>query len=169
MLKRKTDTNEDQGAMLIAKQIELEALILQKMEELRQKVDSMDRSNKKFLMTAMQGDERKSALEKENIDLKRGMVSFMDELDALLPVMETEGNSSLKQGFAMLRSKYLDFLAKSGIEEIPVEPGDEFDPEIHSCLEKGEAEEGKVSALIHRGFKDSASGCIIRCADVITG
>ncbi|MDD8048210.1 MAG: nucleotide exchange factor GrpE [Thomasclavelia sp.] len=111
----------------------------------------------------MQNTKKRMQTEHEN-NLKYMTQSFIEEL---LPVIDNFERSLMIQnpsdeiknflkGYEMIYSQLMNVLENQGVEEIQVEPGDEFDPNIHHAVEQVEDEnfgENQVVAVMQKGYK----------------
>ena len=74
------------------------------------------------------------------------------------------GNAPIQEGLEILMRKFDDTLQRLGVEEIPVKPGDAFDPYIHSCVSAAADSNNKVLEVWQKGYK--FAGRVIRPATV---
>jgi len=90
-------------------------------------------------------------------DLVNDLVSILTNLDKCVN-METE-DPMLKNfliGFKMIDNQLFDRLYQDGLEEIKVEVGMEFDPNIHHAIETTENsdfEANKITEVVQKGYK----------------
>lgn len=143
--------------------------ILLRLEVLQQKLDSMDKANKKFLMAATMNDGRSEALEKENLTLKKGIISLLDQFDVLIQAIYSSDADSLKGGLASSYDEITRIIAGLGLEEIPVESGAAFNSNEQECVETVHLEgkeDDTVADYLQRGYRDINTGNILRYAKV---
>jgi molecular chaperone GrpE len=142
--------------------------ILEQLDVLNKKIDSIDKNNKKFMMTASMN--KNEALEKKNASMKMSMITMLDQLYILLDSIYEKVDNDSKNGISMTVNAINGTLYDAEIEEIQVSIGDEFDPNIHQCVETvsdGESVQDTISAVVKRGYRDLATGLLLRPADVI--
>lgn len=142
--------------------------ILEQLDTLNKKIDSIDKNNKKFMMTASMN--KNEVLEKKIASMKISMITMLDQLYILLDSIYEKVDDDSKNGVSMIVNAIKGTLYEAEIEEIPVSIGDEFDPNIHQCVETfsgGERAQDTVSAVVKRGYRDLSTGLILRPVDVI--
>lgn len=69
-------------------------------------------------------------------------------------------------GLALILRKFDDILRSEGLEEIKT-VGEKFDPRFHECLEVERGEEGKIVAVLRKGYKIGEK--VLRPAQVRVG
>lgn len=149
--------------------LENDTAILEKIELLYDKVDNMDKTNKKFLMAATINDGRSEQLEKDIVKMKMGIIELLDQIDMLLSVAFLNESEDLKKGLDLYYRKVADIASGLGIEEIPVATNMKFNPKEQECVEEvhlEEYEDDRVTTLRERGYRDKSNGKILRCAKV---
>jgi len=60
------------------------------------------------------------------------------------------------EGVQLVKQQLAGLLARRGLEEIPCEPGDEFDPHVHEALlaqPAEDAEPGSVVQVLQKGYR----------------
>ena len=92
------------------------------------------------------------------------LLSILPLTDSLSEAIKTVQNENDRKGIEMLSGKFNDVLRNLGIEEIPVNIGDNFDPHIHSCIVTSETGENKVREVFAKGYK--FAGRVVRPAMV---
>ena len=62
--------------------------------------------------------------------------------------------SDVERGVLLIRSQFADILRKRGLEQIKVEPGEQFNPERHESVGEIESEhpEGTVAEEVQKGY-----------------
>ena len=148
--------------------LESNQIMTQQLAELSQKIESMDRSNKKFMMTASMT--KIELVEKEIISMRKGAISLMDNIDNMLSAMYDTATDDVKKGVTGFMKGIQDILAVFNLEEISVQIGEEYDSSIHEAKEivKNEKYANEVIVgLIKRGYKEATSGRVIRPVQVI--
>ncbi len=135
------------------------------MEQLKQERDEYlayaQRSRADFLNYKQEETRRIEAIkdyQKEEWALE--LLEIMDLFEkARQAVSEKEAESAILKGFAQIERQLKDFLAKQGVEEIEIEAGAPFNPEIAEAMDTvagEEGEEGTVAEVLQKGylFKD---------------
>jgi len=97
-------------------------------------------------------------------DLIRECITVLDSFDLALATLETEG--SVMKGIYMIRAQMEDVLKKRGLERIPVNPGETFNPVFHESLGELESSHppGTIGAVIEQGY--FLNGKVVRPARV---
>lgn len=148
--------------------IEKNDVILHKIEELAEKVDLIDKNNKKFLMAASMN--KLNAQENKIKNMKLSVIDILDNVDVLLNQVEKLGDDTLNEGIGMISKGILDSLSDIDLEVIPTAVGDVFNPAIHNCIETGHKEdiaEDTILAINKKGYKDLENGLVIRTTEVV--
>lgn len=143
--------------------------ILEKIELLSEKMDNIDKSNKKFLMAATINDGKSEQLEEEIVKMKIGIIELLDQIDLLVSVVCTSEAEDLKKGLHSYHRKIMDIVSGLGIEEIAIVGNMKFNPKEHECMEEVHSEEygdDCITTLHKRGYRDKNNGKILRCAKV---
>ena len=91
--------------------------------------------------------------------------AYCDALEAVLPVIDnleraaTYGGSDAEkvtEGVKLTLAAFSAALAKLGVEEIPAEPGTQFDPQIHNAVMHSEDEnfgENEITDVFAKGYR----------------
>lgn len=69
--------------------------------------------------------------------------------------LKKENQEHIIQGFIQIDKKLTDFLKKHGVEEIDINLGDKFDPEIAEAVEMvagKDTEKGNVAEVLQKGY-----------------
>lgn len=151
------------------KLLENDAAILESIQALYQKVDSMDKGNKKFLMAATLNGGKTEGLEKELYHMKMNMVALLDQIDLLVSAICSNNVEEMKQNLGVFRSKIVQLAVSSGLEEIEAECGSQFQAQEQECIEsvsRMEQEDNTIVDLFQRGYRDKTNGKVLRCAKV---
>ena len=135
--------------------------------EMDNKLNTIDRNNKKFLMSA--AVQKTELLEKQIADQKMNSIYLLDQIDVLVKAIQASKAEDLKQGLVSYRHRVLEIVASLGLEEIEVKRGMEFNSKEHDCKDvvhvKG-YENDIIIDLLKRGYKDRTTGAILRYAHV---
>lgn len=143
--------------------------ILEQIESLHQKIDSMDKNNKKFLMAATMNDGLSEKLERDIVSMKMGVIELLDQIDALLAAVFSSEAENLKKALPAYCNKIMEIASGLGLEEIKVAEGMEFNPKEMECTEEVHLDgrgDDTVVAFLQRGYRDKNNGKLLRCAKV---
>jgi len=141
----------------------------EKRNKLKDKIDALEKQNAelkdKLLRNAAELENFKRRTNEERIkdrkyascDLVNDLVSILANLDKCVN-METE-DPMLKNfliGFKMIDNQLFDRLYQDGLEEIKVEKGMAFDPNVHHAIETTEIEgieANTITEVVQKGYK----------------
>jgi len=141
----------------------------EKKNKLKEKLEVQEAINKelkdKLLRNAAELENFKRRMNEERIkerkyascDLVSDLVNILTNLDKCVN-METE-DPMLKNfliGFKMINNQLFDRLYQDGLEEIKVEKGMAFDPNIHHAIETTEVEDVEsniITEVVQKGYK----------------
>ncbi|MDB4717079.1 nucleotide exchange factor GrpE, partial [Flavobacteriaceae bacterium] len=79
-------------------------------------------------------------------------------------------NSADFDGFRLISNKLNESLKSKGLDVVVVEPGDQFDSEVHEAITQipaGEGQTGKVIDVVEKGYK--LGDKILRYPKVVVG
>lgn len=144
-------------------------VILEKIELLQNKIENMDKNNKKFLLTATMNDGRTEQLEQEILDMKMGIIGLLDQIDILLTAVFSSEADDLKSGLNSYYGKVVEITSSLGLEVMNVKENMKFDSRKMECentVHLEEYEDDTVVDLIKRGYRDMSNGNILRYAKV---
>ncbi len=87
-------------------------------------------------------------------DLLADLLPVLDNLERALDAAEHHEEGKVLQGVRMTRDLFVGLLTRAGVEEVPG-VGAEFDPAVHDAIlhQPSEVEEGVVTAVLERGYK----------------
>ena len=115
---------------------------------------------------------------RERVDLIRN--ASRDSLDKMLPVLDdfaraetaskdVDDANALKEGQALIYTKFKQIMESQGIQQIEVNPGDVFDVDLHEAITRIPSPEhkGKVVDAVEAGYK--LNDTVIRYAKVVVG
>jgi molecular chaperone GrpE len=92
----------------------------------------------------------------------------MDNMQRALDAAERHEEGQLVQGVELVAAQFQSVLSSHGLEELMVEPGTPFDPNLHEAVltqASAEIDEGCVSRVLERGYQ--LHGRLLRPAKVI--
>jgi len=95
------------------------------------------------------------------------LLPVLDNLERALDASEHHEEAKVAEGVQLVKQQLAGLLARRGLEEIPCEPGDEFDPHVHEALshQPSDQPEGTVAAVWQRGYR--LGDRIVRAARVV--
>jgi molecular chaperone GrpE len=95
------------------------------------------------------------------------LLPVLDNLERALDASEHHEEAKVGEGVQMVKQQLAGLLARRGLEEIPCEPGDEFDPHVHDALshQPSDQPEGAVAAVWQRGYR--LGDRVVRAAKVV--
>jgi molecular chaperone GrpE len=95
------------------------------------------------------------------------LLPVLDNLERALDASEHHEEAKVAEGVQMVKHQLAGLLARRGLEEIPCEPGDEFDPHVHEALshQPSDQPEGAVAAVWQRGYR--LGDRVVRAARVV--
>lgn len=101
--------------------------------------------------------ERAEAGQYANAELIRKLLPVGDDFErALAAIPEDKRNPSWVEGIFMIHRKFQVVLDSVGVQVIPVQPGDTFDPEKHQAVTHEATQEypsGSIIAEVQKGYK----------------
>ncbi len=113
--------------------------------------------------------ERQEAIQYANFSLLSSLVPLIDNFEMGLKAAKNEGeNSIIYQGMTMVQKQMHDFLCENKVEQISVEEGATFDPNIHEAIKQEASDsvaEGKVIYSLRTGYRLKER--LIRPANVV--
>ena len=121
---------------------------------------SLEDSEEKYLRMLAEYDNFRKRSQKEKeatyadayADAIKEILPIIDNLERAVGVTEAE---KLKQGLEMTLKQFAETLKKLGVEEIPANPGDSFDPNIHNAVMHTEDEskgENEIVSVFTKGY-----------------
>lgn len=154
--------------------------IIQKIEELRSKLDVAEKQSKEYedkalyAIAEMENAKRRAQLDVENahkFGLEKflcSMIPVMDSLDQALEVKSDASESvAMREGIEMTLKMFIDTVSKAGVVRIdPI--GEAFDPNLHEAMsmqENPDHEPDTIIAVFQRGYQ--LNGRLIRPARVV--
>jgi len=95
------------------------------------------------------------------------LLPVLDNLERALDASEHHEEAKVAEGVQFVKQQLAGLLARRGLEEIPCEPGDEFDPHVHEALSHTPSDqpEGAVAAVWQRGYR--LGDRVVRAARVV--
>lgn len=129
-----------------------------------------------YLAAEMDNLRKRSQREKENLakfaneDLLKSMLDILDNFDRTVDALQSDEDEKVKNivtGINMVRTQFLDTVAKFGLETVKTE-NEEFDPNFHEALSQ-QFVEGKKESEIVQVFQKGyiLNGRLLRAAKVV--
>ncbi|KIA83342.1 molecular chaperone GrpE [Kaistella solincola] len=106
-----------------------------------------------------------------NQDLMVSMLDVLDDFERAMKEIQKNGNEADLKGVELIYSKLKNKLEDKGLKAISVQPGDDFNVDIHEAITQipapSEELKGKVVDVIETGYQ--LADRVIRFAKVVTG
>jgi len=145
---------------------QLDSISQQELEELAAKAAKADENWDKFLRAVAEFDNYRKRVAREKEELARfsserivaALLPALDNLERAIGAAQQPGvrNSSLLDGITQVYNQFHRSLVDLGLQEVVVNAGHPFDPNIHeavSHVESGDHPEGHVVEQLQRGYK----------------
>ncbi|MFN0144926.1 MAG: nucleotide exchange factor GrpE [Dehalococcoidia bacterium] len=142
------------------------------LDELREKADT---NYKNWQRTAADFQNYKRRIEQErgesarfaNAALVINLLPVYDDLDRAVSTVDAHlAGLNWVQGVIAIQKKFTGLMTAMGVSEVPSE-GAKFDPSLHEAVANQPGDEGKVLAVVQKGYKIGDK--VIRPAMVIVG
>lgn len=137
----------------------------------------VDTLNDKYLRLSAEYDNYRKRTIKEKADMLKsagsdvlaGLLPVLDDFErALAHMTDASDVESLRTGVELIHKKFIDFLGKKGVTEIPAK-GEPFDAEVHEAITMmpapSEDMKGKCFDCVEKGYKMGDK--VIRFAKVV--
>lgn len=106
-----------------------------------------------------------------NQDLMVSMLDVLDDFERAMKEIQKNGNEADLKGVELIYNKLKNKLEDKGLKTISVQPGDDFNVDIHEAITQipapSEELKGKVVDVIETGYQ--LADRVIRFAKVVTG
>ncbi len=102
--------------------------------------------------------------------LMKELLPVLDDFERALAEIKKEGDDALYKGVELIYEKFKNTLKKSGLKDVEVKKGDEFDPETHEAIAQVPGDKkmkGKIVDVVEKGY--SMGNKTIRFPKVVTG
>jgi molecular chaperone GrpE len=140
-------------------------------EELKQEKDKYLRLYAEFEnFRKRTAKEKLELFETAGENLVKELLPVLDDFERALSEIKKEGNEAHYKGVELIYEKFKNTLKKSGLKDIEVNKGDQFDPESHEAIAQVPGEEdmkGKVVDVVEKGYAMGKK--TIRYPKVVTG
>lgn len=87
-------------------------------------------------------------------DLMRDLLEVLDNFERAAASADDAdgdgngGDEALRSGLDLIRTRFREILAARGLEPVPAEPGQDFDPNIHEAVMRAESEDVASGAIV---------------------
>jgi len=106
-------------------------------------------------------------------DVVRDLLDVLDNFERAAASVTEEGDDSanvqsIRSGFDLIHSRFREILGARGLEAVPAETGQEFDPNIHEAvmrMESEDVESGAIVEVAQTGYK--LNDLVLRPARVV--
>jgi molecular chaperone GrpE len=141
--------------------------------------EQLTQEKDKFLRLFAEFENYKKRTTKERIDLFKtagrevitALLPVLDDFDRALPEIKKSADANTLQGVELIYNKIKEVLKAKGLIEITVEPGSDFDSEVHDAITQIPAPEeklkGKIIDTVEKGY--TLGDIIIRHPKVVVG
>ncbi|HXV63989.1 MAG TPA: nucleotide exchange factor GrpE [Vicinamibacteria bacterium] len=99
--------------------------------------------------------ERAEVIRYASSDLVKEILPVLDNLERAIHASDTENESQLRQGIAIIHKQFKDILERNGLEEIDCEQKP-FDPHVHEAVSRVETDDypdGTVVEVFQKGYR----------------
>ena len=139
----------------------------------------LEKEKDKFLRLFAEFENYKRRTSKERLELFKtanqevmsAMLPVLDDFDRALNEIKKAKDKNLLKGVELIHNKFRETLKSKGLESMKVEPGDDFDADIHEAITQIPAPsdklKGKIVDVVEKGYKLGER--IIRFPKVVTG
>lgn len=141
--------------------------------------EQLTQEKDKFLRLFAEFENYKKRTTKERIDLFKtagrevitALLPVLDDFDRALLEIKKSADANTLQGVELIYNKIKEVLKAKGLIEITVEPGTDFDSEVHDAITQIPAPEeklkGKIIDTVEKGY--TLGDIIIRHPKVVVG
>jgi molecular chaperone GrpE len=143
----------------LASQLEaLQAQLTEAQAKAEEYLDGWQRSRAEFANFRRRQEHWQNSVREQAVArLLTNLLPALDDLErALEKTPEEMRDNAWVEGFALVSHKLDAILKREGLSEIPVQPGDEFDPNYHEAIlhePSTEFEEGEIANVLQKGHK----------------
>lgn len=141
--------------------------------------EELAKEKDKFLRLFAEFENYKKRTSKERIELFKtanqevllALLPVMDDFDRALAEIAKSGDDDMLQGVKLIHTKFSDTLKSKGLEQVALQPGDDFDADYAEAITQIPAPKenlkGKIVDVIEKGYK--LGDKIIRFPKVVLG
>lgn len=176
------DGTMDEELLDVESDADLEAsdiLDQEEMTEEEQLREELAKEKDKFLRLFAEFENFKRRTSKERMDMFKtagqeimiSLLPVLDDFDRALKELAKSDDKETFKGVELIRVKLRETLKSKGLEEVSVQQGDTFDPDVHDAITQIPAPnkklKGKIVDIVERGFK--LGDRVIRHPKVVVG
>jgi len=113
--------------------------------------------------------EKRELIETASEDVIKALLPVLDDFERALTEMKKAGENDMAKGVQLIYDKLIKTLRDQGLQEIIVQKGDDFNPDLHEAVAQIPGDEkmkGKIHDIIQKGYK--LGDKIIRYPKVVT-
>ncbi len=113
--------------------------------------------------------EKRELIETASEEVIKALLPVVDDFERALTEMKKAGENEWAKGVQLIYDKLMKTLRDEGLQEIPVQKGDDFNPDLHEAVAQipgDEKQKGKIHDVIEKGYK--LGDKIIRYPKVVT-
>lgn len=151
MMNKKTDKNSDKNLVEIANLKQGWQRTLADFDNFRKRVEA----------------DKKLWAQDTKIDLAQQLLPVLDNFDmATAHISEAQKKDAVIQGLLHIHTQLIEVLASNNITKIAVQPGDQFNPNLHDAIESLDGQGGTIIAEVRlAGYE--INDVVIRPAKVV--
>ncbi len=113
--------------------------------------------------------EKRELIETASEEVIKALLPVLDDFERALVEMKKAGENEWAKGVQLIYDKLMKTLRDQGLQEIPVQKGDDFNPDLHEAVAQIPGDDkmkGKIHDIIEKGYK--LGDKIIRYPKVVT-
>ncbi len=113
--------------------------------------------------------EKRELIETASEEVIKALLPVVDDFERALTEMKKAGENQWIKGVQLIYDKLMKTLRDEGLQEISVQKGDDFNPDLHEAVAQIPGDEkmkGKIHDVIEKGYK--LGDKIIRYPKVVT-
>lgn len=176
------DETMDEELLDVESDADLEASDIVDQEEMTEEEqlrEELAKEKDKFLRLFAEFENFKRRTSKERMDMFKtagqeimiSLLPVLDDFDRALKELAKSDDTETFTGVELIRVKLRETLKSKGLEEVSVQQGDTFDPDVHDAITQIPAPnkklKGKIVDIVERGFK--LGDRVIRHPKVVVG
>lgn len=115
--------------------------------------------------------ERMDIFKTANKEVITSLLPVLDDFGRALTQIEKSGDDSLHQGIELINNKLIETLRGKGLKQMEVNPGDDFNTDLHEAITQipapTEELKGKIVDIVETGYL--LNDVVVRYAKVVVG
>lgn len=115
--------------------------------------------------------ERMDIFKTANKEVITSLLPVLDDFGRALTQIEKSGDDSLHQGVELINNKLIETLRGKGLKQMEVNPGDDFNTDLHEAITQipapTEELKGKIVDIVETGYL--LNDVVVRYAKVVVG